>query len=71
MDGMTLSVGADHLLVNNDVTDFPFCVEMRKEPRKRPGDSNIYKLVTEVDKIKPRVAKRRESQKQGSQRPVR
>lgn len=73
MDGMTLSMGAEHLLVNIDVTDSLFCVEVRREPQQRPGDSNSYKLVTEVerDKMKPRAARRRESRKQGSQRPGR
>jgi hypothetical protein len=68
MDGMTLSVGADHLLVNNDVTDSLFCVKMRREPMQRPGDSNIYKLDTEVerDKMKPRVARRREAENKNS-----
>ena len=42
---------------------------MRKEPRQRPGDSDIYKLDTEVerDKMKPRAARGRKAENRDPQ----
>lgn len=44
MDRMISPVETDNSLVNTHVTDSLFCVETRREPRKRPVDSGVYKL---------------------------
>lgn len=49
MDGMTLSVGTDHLLVNNDVADPLFCGNLKGAPAEAWG-LRIYKLDPEVQR---------------------
>lgn len=52
---MVSPVETDNSLVNKHVTDSLFCVEVRRNPRKQPGASCIFRLDVEGerDKMKP------------------
>lgn len=48
---MASPVETDNSLVNKHVTESLFCVDVRRELRKQPGASRVFKL--ERDKMKP------------------